>query len=123
MCCVQLPLKTSVLLSYFWNLPNIQYPENSFDLLAKHVSHNTVFLQDAFPGGVGELHDPSIAPKHLIIPLKNQHCHDGQPNIKNHSETVIMSICGLPGTKQKFEMDPGNKVSFAAFVNKAILLF
>lgn len=104
-------------------MTNIQYPENSFDLLAKYASHNSVFLQDAFLGSVGELHDPSIVPKHLVIPLKNQHCQDGQPNIKNHSEIVIMSICGLPGTKQKFEMDPGNKVSFVAFVNKAILLF
>ena len=81
---------------------------------------NTVSLQDAFLGSVG---DPSIAPKHWIIPMKIEHCQDGQPNIKNHSEIVIMSICSLPGTKQKFEMDPGNKVSFVASVKKAILLF
>lgn len=34
-----------------------------------------------------------------------------------------MFICGLLVTKQKFKMDPENKVSFVAFVNKAILLF
>lgn len=61
--------------------------------------------------------------KHSVIPLQSQHCQDGQPGIKDHSEIVIMFVCGLPVTKQKFKMDLEHKVGFVAFVNKAVLLF
>lgn len=36
-------LKPSVFLSSFWNLPNTQYPENSFDVLVRHVNRHIDF--------------------------------------------------------------------------------
>lgn len=73
---------------------------------------------------MGELHDPGAPVKHSIIPLKKkQCCQGGQPRIREHSETVIVFICGLSVTEQKFKMDPENIVSFVAFVNRLYYCF
>lgn len=61
--------------------------------------------------------------KHSITPLKNQRCQDGQPGSKDYSETVIMLICGLPVTKQKFKTDLEHKVGFVAIDNNVVSLF